>query len=102
MNRNERRKLQKQGVSQKYIMDKTLSDLYEKGYKDGMKAVSEIVFYMTAYTLQYKLEFGKKRLQSIMKAVYGNIDAYRTNHLNTQDYETIKSEMENKYGVKIV
>lgn len=102
MNRQERRKMERQGVSKKTLMDRTILDTYEKGYKEGMKAVSEIVFYMTAYTLQYKLDFGKKRLQAIMKSIYGNIDAYRTKHLNTQDYETIKSEMENKYGVKIV
>lgn len=46
MNRSERRKYSKLGVSNKMIMDKTLSDVYEQGVKDGMKSVSNIVFYM--------------------------------------------------------
>lgn len=100
MNRAERRKAEKQGYNHKTIMDKTLSDTYESGYKAGMKAVTEIVFYMTAYTLNYKLGFGNKRLCRIMKDVYNNIDAYRTNHLNSSDYDVIKSEM-NKLGVTI-
>ena len=44
MNRAERRRAEKQGYNHKTIMDKTLSDTYESGYKAGMKAVTEIVF----------------------------------------------------------
>lgn len=100
MNRSERRKYSKLGVSKKTIMDKTLSDVYEQGVKDGMKSVTEIVFYMAAYTINYKLGFGKERLQKIMKEIYNNIDAYRTKHLTPSDYNTIVSEM-NKLGVSI-
>lgn len=100
MNRSERRKYSKLGVSNKTIMDKTLSDTYEQGYKAGMKSVSDIVFYMTAYTINYKLGFGKERLPKIMKEIYSNIDAYRTKHLTPSDYNTIVSEM-NKLGVCI-
>lgn len=63
----------KQGISNKAIMDRTLSESYTAGYKEGMKAVSEIVYY---------------------------IDAYRTGHLTTSDYDVIKSEM-NKLGIKM-
>lgn len=100
MNRAERRKYSKLGASNKMIMDKTLSDVYEQGVKDGMKSVSDIVFYMTAYTINYKLGFGKERLPKIMKEIYSNIDAYRTKHLTPNDYNTIVSEM-NKLGVCI-
>lgn len=100
MNRAERRRAEKQGYNHKTIMDKTLSDTYESGYKAGMKAVTEIVFYMTAYSIQMEFGLGRKRLQRAMKRVYNNIDAYRTNHLNSSDYDVIKSEM-NKLGVMI-
>lgn len=100
MNRSERRKYSKLGVSNKMIMDKTLSDVYEQGVKDGMKSVTEIVFYMAAYTINYKLGFGKERLPKIMEEIYSNIDAYRTKHLTPSDYNTIVSEM-NKLGVCI-
>lgn len=100
MNRKESRKLAKMGVSNKAIMDRRLSESYTAGYKEGMKAVSEIVYYMAAYTINYKLGFGRKRLQNIMRAIYNNIDAYRTGHLTTSDYDVIKSEM-HKLGVKI-
>lgn len=100
MNRAERRRAEKQGVSKKAIIDKTLQDAYEQGYKAGMKQVVEITFYMVAYTINYKLGFGRKRLQDIMKAIYNNIDAYRTGHLEVADYDTIKEEMEN-LGVRM-
>lgn len=90
----------KQGISNKAIMDRTLSESYTAGYKEGMKAVSEIVYYMAAYTINYKLGFGRKRLQRIMHDIYNNIDAYRTGHLTTSDYDVIKSEM-NKLGIKM-
>lgn len=90
----------KQGISNKAIMDRTLSESYTAGYKEGMKAVSEIVYYMAAYTINYKLGFGRKRLQKIMHDIYNNIDAYRTGHLTTSDYDVIKSEM-NKLGIKM-
>lgn len=90
----------KQGISNKAIMDRTLSESYTAGYKEGMKAVSEIVYYMAAYTINYKLGFGRKRLQRIMHYIYNNIDAYRTGHLTTSDYDVIKSKM-NKLGIKM-
>lgn len=100
MNRAERRRYSSLGISNKAIMDKTLSDMREQGIKEGMRMCEEIVFYMTAYTINYKLGFGKERLPKIMKEIYNNIDAYRTKHLTPSDYNTIVSEM-NKLGVSI-
>lgn len=100
MNRAERRKYRTLGVSNKAIMDKTLSDMYEQGVKDGMRMCEEIVFYMTAYSIQLEFNLGKKRLQRAMRRVFDNIDAFRTGHLNSSDYDVIKSEI-NKMGVSI-
>lgn len=100
MNRAERRKASNAGVSNKAIMDKTLADTYENGYKAGMKAVTEIVFYMTAYSIQLEFELGKKRLQRAMKRIFSNIDSFRTGQLTPSDYDVIVSEI-NKMGIKI-
>ena len=100
MNRAERRKYEKQGYSPNFIMNKYRTEMYEQGVKDGMRQVVEILFYMTAYTINYKLGFGKKRLQWIMRAIYNNIDAYRTGHLLTCDYDEIVRQM-NKLGIKM-
>ena len=62
MNREESRKLKKQGVSDYSIrlmeQDRAYKRGLEKGFKDGMSEAVDIMFYMTAYTLNYKLEFG--------------------------------------------
>lgn len=100
MNRQERRRAEKVGMNKKQIMDRTLSDTYEAGFKSGMKHVIDITFYMVAYTLNYKLGFGRKRLQEIMYSIYDNIDAYRTGHLTVDDFDTIKADIE-KLGVKV-
>lgn len=101
MNRAERRKYEKQGVNRKQIMDKYCEELYDQGFRDGMRHVNECVFYMTAYTINYKLGFGEKRLKQIMHDIFNNIDAFRTGHLTKSDYQDIKSQVE-KLGVKFV
>lgn len=102
MNRAERRKLEKQGYSKASIMKQYGSEAYDAGYKAGTKAVTDIVFYLTAYTIQYKLSFGKKRLQRIMRQIFYNIDGFRTGHLTSGDFQTIKNEMRSKYGVNLL
>lgn len=101
MNRNERRRLEKKGVSKSTIMNVCRKNEYDRGYQDGMKFVEEAVCIMTAYTLNYKLGFGRKRLTKIMYQIFNNIDAFRTGHLSKGDYDTIKSEM-SKLGIKYV
>lgn len=98
MNRSERRRLERQGYNKKAIMDKYSEELYEKGFKDGMRHVEECVFYMTAYTLYYKLNWdnlksGEKKLRQIMYDIFNNIDAFRTGHLTRSDYEEIKEQI---------
>lgn len=96
MNRAERRRL-------KRAEDKPprTSVEYEKGFQDGMSHATDILFYMSAYTIQYKLGFGRERLQSIMMAIFNNVDAYRTGHLAPEDFDTIREEMRLKYGIKL-
>lgn len=66
MNRQERRKLEKNGLSKEQVRAIEHSNIreeaYERGFKAGMQESVDILFYMTAYTLNYKLDFGKKRL----------------------------------------
>lgn len=101
MNREERRKRERSGMSKASIMEQYRKEAYEEGYAHGMESVIEITFYLTAYTIQYKLDFGRERLQRIMKAIYNNIDAFRTGHLTPDDFDTIVEEMTEKYGIKI-
>ena len=100
MNRQQRRKLARQGASEDYIEKRRKDDVYEEGYRGGMLKAIEITFYLTAYTLNYKLGFGRKRLVQMMGWIYNNIDAFRTNHLTPEDYETIKKMVEDM-GVKL-
>lgn len=59
MNRAERRKYRTLGVSNKAIMDKTLSDMYEQGVKDGEKEIKE--------KIKSELEKARKRLAETFK-----------------------------------
>lgn len=100
MNRAERRRAEKQGYNHKTIMDKTLSDVYQKGYVAGRNDAICIIFYMTAHSIQMEFGLGRKRLQRAMKRIFNNIDAFRTGHLTPNDYDTIVAEM-NEMGIKI-
>lgn len=101
MNRSERRKLEQRGVNQAHILQQYRKEAYEAGHKDGMASVVEITFYMVAYTLSYKLDLSKEELQTLMKAIYNNIDSYRTGHLEPQDYDAIVKEMNEEYEVEM-
>lgn len=101
MNRAERRKQEKMGISKPHIMQTYREEAYNEGYKRGMQDVVDITFYLTAYTLSYKLDLNKEELQEIVKAVYNNIDSFRTGHLTPPDYDTIVEQMRNEYGIKL-
>lgn len=102
MNREETRRLKKQGMNDYDIrlieQDRAYKRGLEKGFKDGMSEAVDIMFYMTAYTLNYKLKFGKVRLARVMRWIYNNIDAFRTGHLTTDDMDLIRKEM-NDMGI---
>lgn len=97
MNREESRKLKKQGMSEYSIrfieQDRAYKRGLEKGFKDGMSEAIDIMFYMTAYTLNYKLDFGKVRLTRTMRWIYNNIDSFRTGQLTVEDMDDIRKQM---------
>lgn len=106
MNRAERRKaLKNVNTPQKFTeaMQEGLKlqrrDM-EKQFENQKKDVVDVIMTMTAYTIQYKLGLGKKRLPEIMNAIMDNIDAFNTGHLNKEDFEQIKEEMK-KYNFYI-
>jgi hypothetical protein len=57
MNRAERRRLKRNE-------DKPprTSVEYEQGFHDGMAHANEVLFYLTAYTIQYKLRLWKREI----------------------------------------
>lgn len=76
-----------------FTMQKYREEAIEAGAKQGARTTVEMILYMTAYTLSYKLGLGKKRLPQIMNYIIENIDAYNTGHLSLQDYDEIKKQM---------
>ena len=96
MNRQKRREYERK-YGKDFAMQKYRDEAIETGAKQGAKTAIDMIMYMTAYTINYKLGFGKKRLQRIMYHIIDNIDAYNTGHLTHTDYKTIIQEM-NKLG----
>lgn len=72
----------------------------QKQFEKQKKDFVDVIMTMTAYTIQYKLGLGKKRLPEIMNAILNNIDAFNSGHLNKEDFEAIK-EMMKKYNFSI-
>lgn len=102
MNREQRRLQEKMGVNDAHILQTYRKEAYDEGFKYGMRTAIEIPFYMTAYTLSYKTEYSKEELQELMRAIYNNIDAYRTGHLEPKDYDIIVDQMKTEYGIKLL
>ena len=100
INRSERRRLSNRGLSDRDIRTIELEKARQRGFKEGQLEAIEIIFYMTAYTINYKLGFGAKRLQKIMREIYDNIDSFRTGHLYQEDYPEIKKQM-NELGINL-
>ena len=92
MNRQRKRELErKYGTG--FAMQKYRDEVMQQGLQQGAKNTVSMVLYMTAYTLNYKLGFGKKRLIRIMTDIYNNIDSYRTGQLEPNDYKEIVNMM---------
>lgn len=70
-------------------------DLYDKGIKEGMTRATEFVITMVLYTLNYKLRdyMSEDEMKKIITAIFLNIDSFRTEHLDSSDYQAIKKEM---------
>ena len=99
MNRAERRKYERK-YGTVSAMQRYRDEAIEQGRKMGQDETVSVILYMTAYTLNYKLGFGEKRLTEIMYHILDNIDAYRTGHLTHEDYVEIKEQI-NKMGIKL-
>lgn len=104
MNRTEKRareRLYRERMSKeqaKALINKRYRESIEHEAEErGIKQSLDLIMYMTAYTISYKLGLGKKRLPEIMYSILDNIDAYTTGHLDYNDYKTIQKEM-NKLG----
>ena len=95
MNRSKRREMERK-YGKAFTMQRYREEAIEQGQSEGIKKSIEMIIYMTAYTLNYKLGLGKKRLPAIMHSIIDNIDAYNTGHLSHQDYLDIKEEMNEK------
>lgn len=92
MNRQRKRELErKYGTG--FAMQKYRDEVMQQGIDKGIHNTISMVLYMTAYTLNYKLGFGKKRLIRIMTDIYNNIDSYRTGQLDPKDYKEIINMM---------
>lgn len=93
MNRTERRKYEKQGYSQKSIMNKYRNDAYEQGFQDGIRHTQSCIMMMTAYTIKTHLGLGKKRLPELMHYIQENIISFSTGHLTVEDIPLIQEEL---------
>ena len=93
MNRAERRRYSSLGVSNKMIMDKTLSDMYEQGFKDGLKHTYKSVITILFYVIKNHLRISKENYQSLFLRCMENIDAFRTGQLKPSDVELMKKEI---------
>lgn len=92
INRAKRRKYEKL-YGKEFTMQKYREEAIEAGAKQGARTSIEMILYMTAYTINYKLGLGKKRLPLLMSQIIDNIDAFNTGHLSLQDYDEIKKQM---------
>lgn len=98
MNRAERRR-QERKYGKAVAMQRYRDEAFELGRQCGQREDLEVILYMTAYTIQYKLGFGKQRLTQIMYHIMDNIEAFKTGHLNHADFVEIKDSI-NKLGIK--
>lgn len=96
MNRQERRRQERLGVSQQSIYQRYREDAYNQGWHDGMAHELEITFNILAYTLTYKTGYSTKRIKELLHDLYNNVDSFRSGHLTPEDYDTICKELEEK------
>ena len=100
MNRAERRRLKKQGVSEMSIMEQYRKEAYDAGAKDGIKHSYKMVILLAAYTARIYFNLGKKRLPEFMDRLLKNIDSFRTGQLEPRDMDEIAKECK-EYGFDI-
>lgn len=94
MNRAERRRQERLGVDTRNIMEQYRQEAYSAGYMAGMAHEIEVTFNMLAYTLSYKTDYPKEKIQELLRTAYLHIDSFRTHQLLPEDYDTICKELE--------
>jgi hypothetical protein len=100
MNREQSRKLKKQGYSEKIIMSRYRQEAIDQGFNEGIKHTYKVVLLLTAYALNNHLGLGKKRLPEVMGKIISYIDSFNTQNLFRGDLPVISSEMK-KLGFDI-
>lgn len=93
MNRAERRRYSNLGVSNKTIMDKTLSDVYEQGFKAGIKHTYKAVITILFYVIKNHLRISKENYQSLFLRCMSNIESFKTGQLRPSDIDLMKQEI---------
>ena len=96
MNRAERRRQERAGVSIGKTMSQYREEAFSAGYMAGMAHEIEVTFNMLAYTLTYKTGYSKARIKELLRTAYLHIDSFRTNQLTPDDYDEICKELEEK------
>ena len=97
MNRKQRREYEKK-YGTVFTMQKYRDDAFNAGFKEGVNATYAVVMNTVAYTLNYKLNMGRKRLPEMMKFIADNVDSFRTGQLDSDDYKEIKKKVQ-KLGI---
>lgn len=106
MNRDGRRALEKRnGLSKSEAMNKYRQDVFNTGYQHGYAQAKldaeEILYYMFAYTFQYKFSLTKEQLQDAMTGTIQNIESYATGQLTKQDFDDIRNMLKEKFDIDI-
>lgn len=105
LNREGRRLLKKNGVSDSKAMQIYRQDIFNAGYQHGYAQAKldaeEILYYMFAYTFQYKFNLTKEQLQEALTGTIQNIESYATGHLTKQDFDDIRNMLKEKFDVDI-
>ena len=97
MNRKQRREYEKK-YGTVFTMQKYRDDAFNAGFKEGVNTTYAVVMNTVAYTLNYKLNLGRKRLPEMMKFIADNVDSFRTGQLDSDDYKEIKKKVQ-KLGI---
>ena len=105
MNREGRRALEKKGTSKSEAMNRYRKDIFNTGYQHGYAQAKldaeEILYYMFAYTFQYKFNLTKEQLQDAMTGTIQNIESYATGQLTKQDFDDIRKMLKEKFDIDI-
>ena len=99
MNRQERRKLERE-YSKESVKKKYDKELYDQGFKDGIKDVYRHILLITPYIARIHFGLGKKRLNEFMVRLTDCLKSFSTGQLSSSDIYEIEKECK-EYGYDI-